>query len=61
MQLLRLAGHKNASYALLAQPSLVTLHFVLESAGGYTNPEFDKVYLAAASTVDAAKRAALAA
>ena len=27
-----LAGHKNASYALLAQPSLVTLHFVLESA-----------------------------
>ena len=32
MQRLGLAGHKNASYALLAQLGLLVLHFVLESA-----------------------------
>lgn len=34
MQRLGLAGHKNASYALLAQLGLLVLHFVLESAIG---------------------------
>ena len=33
VQRLGLAGHKNASYALLAQLGLLVLHFVLESAG----------------------------
>jgi hypothetical protein len=32
VQRLGLAGHKNASYALLAQLGLLALHFVLESA-----------------------------
>jgi hypothetical protein len=32
VQRLGLAGHKNASYALLAQLGLLVLHFVLESA-----------------------------
>ena len=32
MQRLGLAGHKSASYSLLAQPGFKALHFVLESA-----------------------------
>ena len=32
MQRLGLAGHKSASYSLLAQPVSKALHFVLESA-----------------------------
>ena len=38
MQRLGLAGHKNASYALLAQLGLLALHFVLESATHYADP-----------------------
>ena len=38
MQRLGLAGHKNASYALLAQLGLLVLHFVLESATQTSNP-----------------------
>ena len=36
MQRLGLAGHKSASYSLLAQPVSNTLHFVLESAAPKT-------------------------
>ena len=32
VQRLGLAGHKSASYSLLAQPGFKALHFVLESA-----------------------------
>ena len=40
VQRLGLAGHKNASYALLAQLGLLVLHFVLESAMLKTNPRY---------------------
>src|SRR3990167_6287329 len=39
VQRLGLAGHKNASYALLAQLGLLALHFVLESARLYFYPK----------------------
>src|SRR3990167_5645094 len=39
VQRLGLAGHKNASYALLAQLCLLALHFVLESARLYFYPK----------------------